>query len=98
MKWGKVETILAIIVSLIFIGGAIYKFDICKVEKEAFATYQAKTDVQFLEIQRRNLRQRMYDLERLYPNDYNSRREYQELKQKLELLDKKIEALYRKGS
>lgn len=94
----KIYTIIGIILGIFAIMGAIYKFDYCKVNRNAFAMYQVKTDVQFLEIQRRNIRQRLWDIESRYPKTYKQRIDWRDLKLELERLDKQINSLYKKGS
>ena len=95
-KFGILETILVVILSLGAIGGAIYRFDYCKVDREAFAALEAKVDVNQLENYRRALQQRIWDIKRQYPKTYQLKREYQELMQDLRNVDTKIKAYYKK--
>jgi len=95
-KFGILETILAVILSLGAIGAAVYRFDYCKVDKEAFAALEAKVNVKDLESYRRHLQQRIWDIKREYPNNYEQKREYQELIQELKMIDTQIKAYYNK--
>lgn len=95
-KFGLLETLLTIIISASVIGTAVYRFDYCKVDKEAFAALEAKVDVNQLEGYRRALQQRIWDIKREYPNTYQQKREYQELIQDLKNTDEKIKAYYKK--
>lgn len=95
-KFGLLETLLAVIISLGVIGGAVYRFDFCKVDKQAFAALEAKVNVNDLKTYRRHLQQRIWDIKRQYPNNYQQRREYQELIQELKDVDAQIKAYYMK--
>ena len=90
------ETFLAVIISLGIIGGAVYRFDFCKVDREAFAQLEAGFDVYKLEQYRRSLQQRVWDIKKNYPNTYKNKREYQELVESLRQLDLKIKTYYLK--
>jgi len=93
----KTQIILAIIGSLILIGGSIYRFDVCKVEKKAYAEHVAYTNVQFLQQHRRYIQSRIWELQKRYPQTYVHMREYKELVQELANVDMKIRAYYNKG-
>jgi len=91
------QKFLAIVLALGAIGGAIYKFDICKVERKAYATFVAGTQNSFLVIHRREIQQRIWDIQRQYPSTYQNMREYQRLVEELRHIDMKIKAYYHKG-
>lgn len=92
----KLQIILAVILGLMAIGGAVYKFDFCKVEKVAYAKFVAKTDNQFLQNHRRYIQSRIWELQRTFPQTYLHMREYKELAQELSNIDMKINAYYQK--
>ena len=85
---------LVIIVALITVITAFYRFDYCKVNEAVYAEDMAEVSVQLLEIQRRNLQQRIWDFQKAHVN-YQALREYKKLIQDLKLLDMKIAAKYR---
>lgn len=94
----KVQIILGIVVSLILITGAVYKFDVCKASKVEFQEYVSMNDTLWLENYRRDLQRRIWDIKRVYPNSYPNMAEYQRLTEELRLLELKIQAYYqRKG-
>jgi len=90
------ETLLAVIISIGVIGGAVYRFDFCKVDREAFAQLEAGFSVYKLEQYRKSLQQRVWDIQRNYPNTYQNKREYRELVEELRKLDLQIKAYYMK--
>lgn len=91
----KLAKILGIIGSVCLIIGAIYSFDYRKVDKTVYALEMAGVNVQLLEIHRRNLQQRIWDMEKAHTN-YLMLIEYKILIEDLRLLDIKIEAAYKK--
>jgi len=105
MNWKKWQTIVALIVGLLVIGGTIYRFDVCKVSKDAFAQFQnehedyiAMNDTRWLENYRRGLQQKIWDIQREFPTTYQNRVDYKQLIEELRLLEMKINAYYqRKG-
>ena len=95
----RLNVTLAVVVSLILVAGAVYRFDFSKVSKKAHAKFVAEVSVELLEIQRRNLVQRIHDIEKAFRQTYHQRLDYKEAIQALKLLDMKLKALYQqKGS
>ena len=109
----KFAMIVGVIVSLGVIGAAIvgtlYHIDKMKLDviqyKEDQQEYKkqhkkdlAFTDVRFLENYRRDLEQRIWAMERNYPNSYHRMSEYKKLIADLRQINMKIQAFYnRKG-
>lgn len=91
----KTYTLLGIIGALILITGAVYRFDYCKVNETAYAEDMAKVSADLLEIQRRNLVQRMVDMRKAYPQTYHQMPEYQTMEHNLKMIDIKLQAIYK---
>jgi len=92
----NLQKILAIILALIAICGAVWRFDSCKVAKAEFKAYVAGADTFKLEVYRKALQQRIWDIKREFPNTYQNMREYLNLLDELRALDVKINAYYQK--
>jgi len=101
----KLYTILGCLATITVLIAAWYKFDVCKVNKEAFAQFQnehedyvAMNDTRWLENYRRGLQQKIWDIQREFPTTYLNRVDYKQLVEELRLLEMKINAYYqRKG-
>ena len=92
----RLNIILAVVVSFILIAGAIYCFVFCKVNESAYAKDMAGVNVQLLEIHRRNIVQRMHDIERAFPQTFRQRSDYKLAAEELKIIDMKLKALYQK--
>ncbi len=93
-KW---QTIAGLIVALIVIGTSGYKFWDCKANKVQVREVASSLYIYKLEDYRRYIQTRIYDLMRIYPNNYQNMREYQSLVNELRKVDVKINAYYQKG-
>ena len=94
----KLKTWHIILVIIFMIGGAVYKFDVCKASKESVAEVKADLDNYKLTDYRKELVKRMWRIQNEFPQAYQNRTDWQELKEELRLLDLKINAYYnRKG-
>ena len=96
-NWAK---ILTIVISLGVIGSAIagtlYHFETTKVSIAKYERYVAFTDVRFLEQYRKEIQQRIWTIQRVYPSNYRSIIEWQRLVEELRQIDMKIRAFYQK--
>lgn len=106
----KIKTVLAIIVGVIAIIGSAYggfKFYSCKADIKAVEEIkQLKADRDELELVRADLRiyklqqrrkyvqERIWDIQRAFPNNYMNNQEYRDLVQELRQLDVEINAYY----
>lgn len=90
----RLSLMLGIIISLSVILGAVYRFDSCKVSQAAFKEYVALNDTMWLENYRRDLQQRIWAIQKEFPNTYQQRDEYRRLVEELRLLEIKIKAYY----
>jgi len=94
----KISTLLAIILSAIALAGAVYRFDHCKASKESVIKLASSFEIYRLEQYRRSLQQRIWDIQKSYPNTYIQMMEYRRLVDELRMIDMKIKAYYqRKG-
>ena len=94
----RILTIICIIVGLLTICGAVYRFDFCKVAKADFKQYVASTENFKLESYRRYVQQKIWAMEQRYPTTYHQMPEYKQLVEELRQIDIKIQAYYqRKG-
>ena len=95
----KLKTWHIILVMIFMLGGAVYKFDVCKASKESVEELAGDYKNYKLESYSKHLLQRIWDLERRYPNSYAQMPEYRHLKEELRKVDLKIQAYYnrRKG-
>ena len=94
----NLQKILAIILALGAIGGAVYRFDICKVAKADFQHYVASTENFKLESYRRYVQQKIWAMEQRYPTTYHQMPEYKQLVEELRQIDVKINAYYQTKS
>jgi len=92
----KIQIIIAIIVGLLAISGAGWKFYDCKADKESVLMLADDLRVYKLENYRRYLQERIWAIERQYPNSYQNMIEYRRLVEELRQLDIKIQAYYRR--
>jgi len=88
---------VALCVGLLMLGGSGWKFYECKASKESVLELSANFDIYKLEQYRRYLNQRIWDIKREHPNQYQNKREYLLLVEELRQLDAKINAYYLKG-
>jgi len=96
MDWKKWQTIAALIVAMIVIGTSGWKFFECKASKSSVIELAANFDIYKLEQYRRYMNQRIWDIKREYPNQYQNMREYHRLIEELRQIDMKINAFYQK--
>lgn len=95
----KVGTILGVIIALGTILGAGWSFYDCKADKTELVKLQSAFNVYQLEQQRRYLQQRIWELQRQFPQTYMNMVEYHRLVNELKAIDQQINAYYqRKGS
>jgi len=92
----KIGTILGIIISLGIIAGAVYSFDQRKLNVTVHEEFVAANKTDTLERHRRYVQQRIWDIQRMFPNTYHIKIEYQQLVQELKQIDMKIRAYYQK--
>jgi len=92
----RLQTILAIIVSLTVISGAVWRFDVCKASKIEVAEVKADLATFKLSDYRKELVMRIWRIEREFPITYRNRMDWLELQEELKLLDLKIKAYYNK--
>ena len=92
----KLHIILSVIIALGIISGAVWRFDVCKASKSEVIELAMDFKVYKLESYRRYLQERIWAIEKQYPNQYKDMTEYRRLVEELRQLDVKISAYYQK--
>lgn len=90
----RLSIILGIIIGLMTISGAVYRFDVCKASKESVAQLSNNFEIYKLEQYRRYLQERIWALQTRFPQDYADHPEYRRLVEELRTIDQKIRAYY----
>jgi len=93
----KLSLILGITIALITITGAIYRFDYCKASRESVQQLAGNFEIYKLEQYRNALQIRIWDLQRAFPQTYQSHPEYIKLVIEIQQADKKLEGYYKTG-
>ena len=94
----KLSLILGIIISITVIGGAVYRFDVCKASKEEVAQLAGNFEIYKLEQYRRYLQERIWALQTKFQQTYQSHPEYMRLVEEMKQIDKKLEGYYKRGN
>lgn len=94
----KFHLILSIIISLAIIGGAVYRFDVCKASKESVIELAGNFEMYKLEQYRNALQERIWQIQKAFPTNYHTHPEYLRLVEELKRTDKKLDAYYKRGS
>jgi len=92
----KIHIILSVIIALGIISGAVWRFDTCKASKDSVIELAMDFKVYKLESYRRYLQERIWAIEKQYPNQHRDMTEYRRLVEELRQLDVKISAYYKK--
>ena len=94
----KLSLILGIIISITVIGGAVYRFDVCKASKESVQQLAGNFEIYKLEQYRRHLQERIWALQSRFLQTYMQHPEYLRLIDELKQIDKKLEGYYKRGN
>jgi hypothetical protein len=92
----RLQTILAIIISLTVITGSVWRFDVCKASKGEVIELKEDLATFKLSEYRKELVMRIWRIEKEFPKTYQNRIDWLELQEELKLLDLKIKAYYNK--